>query len=239
MEKEQQPNSPRRKFIGSLATGAAALGIAALAAPLSAQAGNTAGNGAVAADPESPDAWFDKIKGKHRIVYDVTGPKEGHELIMPFAWSKVFLMTNAATGSTEKDCSVVVILRHNAIPFAMEDRLWKKYNFGEFFKIKDPANGLASLRNMMWKPDPPFQVPGVGPVPIGINELQDSGVMFCVCNMALSVNSAVIADSMKMKAEDVKNDWLAGLLPNVQVVPSGVWAVGRAQEHKCAYCFAG
>jgi intracellular sulfur oxidation DsrE/DsrF family protein len=29
------------------------------------------------------------------------------------------------------------------------------------------------------------------------------------------------------------------LLPGVQVVPSGVWAVGRAQEKGCGYCYAG
>jgi len=29
------------------------------------------------------------------------------------------------------------------------------------------------------------------------------------------------------------------VLPGIEVVPSGVWAVGRAQEHHCAYCFAG
>ena len=37
----------------------------------------------------------------------------------------------------------------------------------------------------------------------------------------------------------VKKEWVAGVLPGIQVVPSGVWAVGRAQEHGCAYCFAG
>ena len=57
--------------------------------------------------------------------------------------------------------------------------------------------------------------------------------------MAIVVYSAVIADMMKMSAEDVKKDWLANILPGIQVVPSGVWALGRAQEHGCAYCFAG
>jgi len=76
-------------------------------------------------------------------------------------------------------------------------------------------------------------------VAIGINELQKDGVMFCVCNMAITVFSAAVAEGMKMKAEDVKKDWMGGLLPGIQVVPSGVWALGRAQEHGCAYVFAG
>jgi intracellular sulfur oxidation DsrE/DsrF family protein len=44
---------------------------------------------------------------------------------------------------------------------------------------------------------------------------------------------------MNMKAEDVKKEWLSGLLPGIQQVPSGVWALGRAQEQRCAYIFAG
>jgi intracellular sulfur oxidation DsrE/DsrF family protein len=44
---------------------------------------------------------------------------------------------------------------------------------------------------------------------------------------------------MKMEPAEVKKEWLASLLPGVHVVPSGVWAIGRAQEHGCAYCFAG
>ncbi len=72
---------------------------------------------------------------------------------------------------------------------------------------------------------------------IGINELQASGVMFCVCNAAMTVLSAVMAGQMNMDAKDVNNDWKAGLLPGVQLVPSGVWAVGRAQEQNCRYCF--
>jgi intracellular sulfur oxidation DsrE/DsrF family protein len=44
---------------------------------------------------------------------------------------------------------------------------------------------------------------------------------------------------MNLDAAEVRKEWMAGLLPGIQVVPSGVWAVGRAQEHGCAYCFAG
>ena len=237
MKKDPEQSSPRRKFLGSLAAGAAALGLASI--PASLQAAPLSALKKEYADQDDPDAWFNKIKGKHRIVYDVTEPKQANEIIMPFAWSKVFLLTNAATGTPENECSVVVVLRHSGIAFAMEDRLWSKYKFGEVFKANDPATGAPSLRNMMWKPNPAFSIPGVGPVPIGIDDLQASGVMFCVCDMALSVYSAVVADKMKMNKDDVKKDWLAGLLPNVQVVPSGVWAVGRAQEHKCGYCFAG
>ena len=223
----------RRGFLGTIATGAAAMGMAALTTPMNlvAESGNDFRKTA-----EDADAWFAKIKGKHRIVFDVPEPNE----LMPFAWSRVFLLTNMATGTAEKENNVVVVLRHSAIPFAMEDRLWAKYKFGETFKVNDPATNAASVRNMFWKPKPgEYKLPGVGPVDIGIDQLQESGVMFCVCDMALTVYSGAVGQGMNMDPAVVKKDWVSGVLPGIQVVPSGVWAVGRAQEHGCAYCFAG
>ena len=56
-------------------------------------------------------------------------------------------------------------------------------------------------------------------------------------DMALTVYSAALAQNMD--PAEVKKDFVSGLLPNIQVVPSGVWALGRAQEKKCAYIFVG
>jgi len=105
---------PRRKFLQSLTLGAAALGTTGLTISINASAGNTGGK-----HNTDPEAWMKKITGKHRIVYDVTEPH--HQF--PFAWPRVFLLTNEATGTPPNECSVVVILRHNAIPFAMDNRL--------------------------------------------------------------------------------------------------------------------
>src|SRR5882757_1001241 len=233
MEKREDTNSTdRRKFLGTLTAGSVALGMAGLMTPFqSLQAGVPA-----ASDMPEPDEWFNKIKGKHRIVFDVTKPNE----IMPFVWPRVFLLTNQATGTMANDCNVVVVLRHDGIPYAFQSELWAKYNFGEVFKADDPATKKPSTRNPFWQPGKDdFKIPGFGTVQIGINELQDSGVMFCVCDAAMTVYSAVLAGKMQMDAAEVKKEWTAGLLPGIQVMPSGVWAVGRAQEHGCTYCYAG
>lgn len=223
----------RRNFIGSVAASAAALGLAALT-PFSTNASPTPGF--PFPGENDPDAWFNKVSGKHRVVFDATEPHE----IMPFVWPKVFLLTNAATGSPAKDCGVVVVLRHAAIPYAFESRIWEKYNFGEVFKADDPKTKKPSIRNPFWKPEHgDFKVPGFGAVDIGINDLQADGVMFCVCNAAMTVYSNAVAEGMKMSPQDVMKDWMSGLLPGIQVVPSGVWALGRAQEKNCAYIFAG
>ena len=239
---ETKEGTNRRSFLGIIATGAAAIGLTSIAPSLSAFAGEAKFDPKVYGDPEE---MFKKINGKHRVVFDSPEPNG----VSVFVWSKVFLLTNAATGTPEKDSNVVVVLRHDSIPYAFNDAMWKKYKFSEMFKgsgelgpvfqAADAATA-AKERNPMWNPKPgDFKAPGIGPVPIGINELQASGVQFCVCNMAMTVYSNVVAMQTGAKPEDVLKDWTANVLPGVQVVPSGVWALGRAQEKQCAYIFAG
>ena len=221
----------RRTFLKQVATGAAVLGTGMLAAPFSSSAASLS-----EVAMSDADEWFKQVKGKHRIIFDVTEPKGS----LPFAWPRVFMATNAATGTPENDCGIVVVLRHNAIPFAMNNQLWEKYKFGELFKVDDDATKTRATKNPFWEPKPgAFKIPGIGEVQIGINELQASGILFCVCDVAITVHTAVVAQSTNQDAATVKKEWLAAVLPGIQVAPSGIWAVGRAQEHGCAYCFAG
>jgi intracellular sulfur oxidation DsrE/DsrF family protein len=223
-------STSRRGFIGTVAAGAAVISLSGLVNPLDIQAQEQK------ALQGSADAWFEKVKGKHRMVFDVTKPME----ILPFAWPRVFLLSNQKTGTDEKDMSAVVILRHDGIPYSMSDSVWQKYKFGEMFKVEDNTTNAPSVRNAFWQPkEGTYKVPGIGPVAIGINELQKSGVMFGVCDVALTVYSAVAAEKTNQKPEDVKKEWVAGLLPGIQIMPSGVWAINRAQEHGCSYCFVG
>jgi intracellular sulfur oxidation DsrE/DsrF family protein len=220
----------RRDFLGSIAAGAVTMGM--LAIPSGIKAAPSFLN-----EPGSdPDEWFNSITGKHRIVFDATRPNG----ILPFAWPKVFLLTNAATGTPFNESNVVVVLRHDAIPYAFNNDVWEKYKFGEHFKVDDAVTKKPATRNAFMNPKPgDFSVPGIGNVAIGINELQADGVKFCVCDMAMTVHSAVIGMQLKKDGAEIKKEWMTGLLPGIQPVPSGVWAVGRAQEHGCQYCFAG
>jgi len=214
----------RREFVGTLTASAATL-----------LAGISSSSFAKPADPalvNDAEAWLKKIKGKHRIIYDAPEPHAG----FPIIWSWVYYQTNNQTGSPDTDVTALVVLRHNGIPIAMEDRLWEKYKFGEVFKIDDNNTKTAALRNPFYEPQgADFPMPVIE----GVKKLQSRGAMFCVCDLALTVYSGMVAKSMNQNPEEVKKDWVSGLLPGVQVVPSGVWAVGRAQENGCGYCYAG
>jgi hypothetical protein len=221
--------SNRRSFLSKLAAGAVAVGATTLIDQ------NRLVGGPVRELPPSGDtsfdAWLGKIKGSHKQVFDSMASDGG----MPLAWTRVFLMTNKAVGVAEGDCTAVLVLRHESIPLAMEDRLWAKYKFGEVFKITDGATKAPGVHNMFWKPKP-----GTLPLPgMSVNELLDSGALIGVCDMALTVYSSIVSGQMGMNAEECKKDWVSGILPGIQIVPSGVLAINRAQERGCTYCWAG
>ncbi len=220
-----EKDKSRRNFIGKLA---ATAGIASLGSPL------FAGSDIIPTPhlPGDADAWFKNVKGTHRVVYDAPEPHLG----FPIIWAWAFYLSNNQTDTPDKDMTAMVVLRHNAIPFAMEDALWQKYNFGEVFGIKDNTTGASAVRNPYYTPKQgDFPLPGID----GIKAMIGRGAMFCVCNLAINVYSGMLAQKMGKDAEEVKKEFLAGILPGIQVVPSGVWALGRAQENNCAYIYAG
>lgn len=225
--KQQEQNS-RRRFLSTVALGAAAGSFAMMTGSLQA-----------AALPDNvydytgdAEKWFDKIKGKHRIVYDGSTPHDG----FPVIWTWAFYLTNNQTNTPDSDMTAVCVLRHNAIGFALNSALWSKYKLGETFNVKDNTTGEPATRNTVYEPQT-----GDFPMPViqGIKDMQGRGAMFCVCDLALQVYSGMTAQAMGLDATAVYNEWKGAVLPDIQIVPSGVWALGRAQEKGCGYIFAG
>lgn len=212
-------STPRRGFIGRIAAAAMGIGVAGLV-PKAAEAGVSR-----AADPQL-EAWFGKLSGKHRVVFDATGANSG----FPAIWPRVYLLTTDATYPGE-GASTMVILRHEGLPLAFQDSVWSKYKLGEMFKIK--SGDVPATKN------PYATITGL-PIPaLGIAELIKTGTLIGACDVAITVYSAGAATKMGMDPAAVKKEWIAGLLPGIQVVPSGVMAVARAQEFGARYIFAG
>jgi hypothetical protein len=213
--------TPRRGFLGRVA--AAAMGVAVggtLPARLSAETVK-----ASSADPQL-EAWFARLTGKHRCIFDAPRSNEG----MPAIWPRVYLNTMQATYPGETT-SAIVILRHEALPLALQDSIWAKYKLGEMINVK--AGDAPATRN------PYASITGLPISGLGVAELLKSGVLIGACDVALTIMSSGAASKLGMDPAAAKQEWIAGLIPGVQRVPSGVMAVGRAQEHGCAYCFAG
>ncbi len=214
-----QASTHRRGFITRLA---GAVGLAAIA-PTRLLAEPHARS-----DDPKLEEWFDRIKGTHRIVFDAPEPNSGLAVI----WPRVYLLSMSETYQTAAaQHATVVILRHEAAALALGDAMWAKYKFGEQLKVDD--NGKPATRNVY------ATITGL-PIPqLGVVELLKTGTLIGVCNVALTVLAGTLAGKTGGKADDVKAELLANVYPGIQVVPSGVMAVGRAQEKGCNYCFAG
>jgi intracellular sulfur oxidation DsrE/DsrF family protein len=220
-------NNSRRRFLGNLATGTTLAGFSSISHVLQA---STPIDTKLVADA---DTWLKNgIKGSQKIVYDAPEPHNA----FPIIWTWAYYLTNNQTGITDEDMTGVCVLRHNAIPYAMKDELWSKYKFGEIFKIDDNIAKAPAVRNPYYEPQAgDYPMPGID----GIKKMQERGALFCVCELAITVNSMFVAQSMNLKPEDVKAEWIAGVLPGIEIVPSGVWALGRAQNYGCGYIYAG
>jgi hypothetical protein len=212
---------PRRGFIGSVAAAAVGLGMTALATDRAA-----AESVASRAADAKLEAWFGKLTGKHRVVLDAPAVNGG----MPMVWPRVFLMTTDATYPGEGS-SAMVICRHEGLPLAFQDSIWAKYHLGEMFNVKDGA--APATRN-------PFANITSLPLPnLGTSNMLKTGVLVGACDVAITVYSGAAAAKMKLDPATVKKEWVAGLYPGVQIVPSGVMAVARAQQFNTQYIFAG
>jgi intracellular sulfur oxidation DsrE/DsrF family protein len=226
----QAPRHDRRAFLESVTLGAAALAASMTAVPMvSAMAESSLARKAGSAGPWS-DAWLDGIKGTHKQFFDGVTINDGFAMV----FAAGFLNLNKeAYGLTDHDLSAVVGLRHHAMLMGLSDAMWEKYGIGKAFNVTDPATKAIATRN-------PFLHKEGMPLPgSDIPTLVGRGVIFTVCNVALTVMSGKLGGGIGVSPDDAKKEWVAGLVPGMTIVPIGVLAVNRAQEKGCTYCYGG
>lgn len=226
----------RRTFLGHVTAGALALAaVPMMTSPLAAlELHATPEELDRALRPPSPgewdETWLTRIKGRHRQFFDAVSYNDG----WAFAFAMNFLnLYNQVEKIPDTDLTAVVGLRHMSAPLALDDAMWSKYKLGEFLKIEDPSTRAPAVRNI-YAEEGRAAVPGAAQA-----TLARRGVMFTMCNVALTVLSGFAAKAAGVPADGAAKDWAAHLLPGVTLVPVGVMAVNKGQEKGCTYCFAG
>jgi hypothetical protein len=207
--------SPRRSFLGRIG------GAAALAAGIFSSRQLRAEDAPAQTDSLN---WPGPLKGRHRQVVDAYEANSG----FPLTFALTFLEPN-------ESASAVVVLRHGAFPIALDDAMWRKYKIGESFKIIDPETNSPAQKN-------PFLRPKAGVLisdDMALDRLLARGVVFGACNMALIVQSKMLAGNAGVSADEAAKEWAANIVPGVTLIPSGTWGVNRAQEAGCTYCAGG
>jgi len=225
-------STPRREFLERLGVGAAALAAAAIPLMPGDAIASTSAASTTAGRVRTPwsEAWLDKITGKHKQLFDAVEINGGFAMVFAANFLNLY---HEAYGLTDKDVTAVVGLRHMAMPMALPDAMWAKYKIGETFKIMDPVTNAPAVRN------PYTHADGVKFPGSDIPTLTNRGVIFTVCNVALTVLSGMAAKGAGATADAAKQEWTQNVLPGMTIVPVGVLAVNKAQEHGCTYCYGG
>ena len=237
--------TPRREFLGQIAASAIVIAGTACASPATASqapapAAAPPSNRPQAA-PQAPtqwdDSWFGRLTAKHKAVFDSPQFEEGIALANASGYIRGM---REAAGAGVDDVQVVLVMRHAAVPMALNDAMWAKYEIGKDRKVKDFPSDKFATRNPFYAAAP-SSTPSSRPAPPpdrpqpSLSWLGSHGNVLLACDLAMRGYSSIMAQRTKTEQQAVYEEFKANLLPGVILQPTGVYAVLRAQEAGCAF----
>jgi hypothetical protein len=219
----------RRSFLSKLGIGLTAGGAALGTGMASAQTQPGGEGGRWQPARHTLDDWLDQIPGKHRFVLDTTTPDAfGNALVF---LNNYFTVNQNAYGLQDGDVAVVLIARHFSTLFAFNDAIWAKYGtlITQRTNFNDPKTKQPPTTNL-------FNSTGYGGALTNRGTTLDSllkrGLHLAVCQLSTRGNAGTIAAATGGTAEAIYNELVANLVSrNAHMVPAGIVAVNRAQEH--------
>lgn len=166
------------------------------------------------------DDWMSSMRGKHRVVVDVTTP-QGMPDAIRFA-GNLFIGHKTGYGLEESDVAILVCLRHSATAYGYDAGIWSKHG-----KVIDAAASPVPTANPFNTADRPQ-----------LGDLAKRGVQFMVCGTASRGLAGRIAGPGG-DAEAVLKEMGANLIPSARIVAAGVVGVTHAQERGFALLYVG
>ena len=226
---------PRREFLGWL--GASTVVAATAGSPLHAgepgnerRAGDTGPRTPLSAEWDV--SWTDRIQGKHRAVFDSPAVSEGAALFRAVMWRDQY---KEVYGTEPGEMSAVVVIRHTAIPLAMNDAYWARFGIGKEEKLKDPGTKKWYVKNPIRAsaPDAPPRWAAYSR-----EAVRACGGVVLACDLAVRMVIAKFREADKLTDEQARAAAREQLLPGIILQPSGIFATLRAQQAGCSYILA-
>jgi intracellular sulfur oxidation DsrE/DsrF family protein len=228
----------RRVFLSRLGAGIAGIGGGLGEGSRLAQAQIAPASAAKSWQParHAEDDWLDQASARHRMLFDTTSPAALGVALL-FA-SNYLTASRTGYGLADSDLSVVLCLRHKSTPFAYTDAMWAKYGgpISTRAGFTDPRTNQAPKVNAYQAGDYGALLPNNG---ITLDSLIKRGVRLAVCQMSTRAYATIIAGATSGNAEAIYKDLADHLVPNARLVPAGIVAVNRAQEHGFSVAFTG
>ncbi|MBM4188148.1 MAG: hypothetical protein FJ206_12660 [Gemmatimonadetes bacterium] len=213
----------RREFLGTLAVGAFA--------------GPTLGS--LPLDPAlvQPAArgwdfgWAKKLTGKYRAVFDIPAIEDGYGVWRAAIWRRQYA---TIFNVPETSLNTVVVLRHDGIALALDNRFWTKYDIAKRWNVHDPASRQPFAKN------PAIERTGAAALPgefagFTLEDLIKGGATVLGCSLALRDCAQLVMDKDKVRYEDAMAQVRQMVVPGVTMQPSGVFAVVLAQDNGCRF----
>jgi hypothetical protein len=222
----------RRDFIGRLALGTAALGGLPLALSATARTLEASAPHAADAAPGGWDlSWTDRIRGRHKVVFDVPEIESGYGVWRASIWAAQY---EGVLGIPARELSAVVVLRHNAIVLAMQQAFWDRHALGREKGVTHPVTQQPTDRN------PALLSSARGEQPanfdaFALDRFIARGGIALACDLAFQDVVALVQAKEQVSAEVARARALEQLVPGVVMQPSGVFAAIHAQDAGCRY----
>jgi hypothetical protein len=219
----------RRDFLRQLTLATAAVGGGAIVSPLGAEDLNRAADHFGASSAAWDMSWVDQLqRAQYRAVFDSPTLADGAALDLAAGIQGNF---KEVYGSDE-GVRMVVVMRQLGQVMAFNDDLWNRYGIGEERKVNDPLTKQPARRNPYLK-----ALPGEPDWAVAskLETLHARGAIFLVCNRASMNWAAGAAEQTKKDVEQVRNEVRNGLVLGATLMPTGVFALVRAQNAGCAY----
>ena len=218
-------NDSRRAFLGRVGQFgvAAALG----GSPLEAEPADEK----AADSPEWDLSWVKKVeKARDRAVIDSANIADGFCLQIA---TRYLDNCDAVYGVGKHRALVVLNIRTRAVPLALSDSLWSRYDIGADAQVNDPLTKQPSRRHL-WMTVPEGQPAAIG----SMTDIVRRGAIILVCDFALGHLATRLAQKSGETADAVHRTLRAGFVPGAIAMPSGMFGLARAQNAECAVLVA-
>jgi intracellular sulfur oxidation DsrE/DsrF family protein len=197
-------------------------------------------NSTSAASPWTPvrhpeDNWLDQPTAKHRFFLDTTSPEAFAQALL---FARNFYTGNAnGYGLADADIVQIICARHRSTVFAFNDAMWAKYGA----TLSERANGFVDPKTKQAPTSNVYMTAGSGEEPTSsgapLDTLLKRGVRLAVCSLSTRAAATAIAQKSGAKVDDVFKELTDHLVPNARMVPAGIVAVNRAQEHGYTFSY--
>jgi hypothetical protein len=179
---------------------------------------------------ETPaDLWLGKLGVRYKMLFDSPDPNGGVGLAHMHNFYETY---NQSYGVPDSDIRGVFTFYGGTTLYGLNDAMWDSYRLGELLSAEDPRTGGPSLVNP-WRETLRYRgqlLPGAG-----VEPLQRRGAIFLVCDFALGVFAARLAQANGLDAKAVHEELRKNVLPGVEIVPSVVVSIEQAHRAGLAY----